>query len=135
MIVSGKAPPQFDELYAALLELKVRFRKPDSWYARAIARVLLGVRQVEERHWLVPGLPGDSYSLYNVWLTREGKYICDCYGRLYGYKRERGICTHVASVMLARRWKELKRALGCDSDKLPGDHSNAVPGQRHGHHD
>lgn len=115
-IVSGEAPPGFDELYAALLELRVHFSKSQSWYTRAVARVLLGVRQVGERHWVVPSLPGDAYQLYNVWLTCEGKYACDCYTHLYGSRRERSICTHAASVMLARRLEELMRALGRNAD-------------------
>jgi len=111
-IAAGSPPPEYDELYAALLELRVTFSKSESWYVRAVARVLLGVRRVGERHWIVPSLPGDAYDAYNVWLTRDGRYMCDCYARSYGQLRERSICTHVAAVMLARRWEGLRRALG-----------------------
>ncbi|MEM0459474.1 MAG: hypothetical protein QXZ31_06365 [Thermofilaceae archaeon] len=135
MIVSGKVPSDYDELYAALLELRVLFDKPPSWYTRAVARVLLGIREVGERHWLVPGLPGDAYPLYNVRSTGEGRYVCDCYGHLYGFTRERSICTHVASVMLTRRWAEIRRVLGRDTGEPSGGRSDAVADQRDCHYD
>lgn len=108
----GEQLEGLEELYAAVLDLKVSFdRKAKSWYVRALARVLLGPRRLSERHWLVPGgLPGDRYEFYNVWLSRDGKYRCDCYGRTFGERRGREVCTHVAAVMLARRWEEIATA-------------------------
>ncbi len=134
-VAAGEEPEGCEGLYAALLELRVSFRKPASWYERALARVLLGVRRVGEGHWLVPGLPGDRYPLYNVWLGREGRYYCDCYVRLYGWRRRRAVCTHVASVMLARRWEELRRALAGDPGEAPRQGPYRVAGQRDGEHD
>lgn len=110
-ILAGEPPPGYEELYAAYLELKVTFDKPTSWYFRALTRVIMGVRRVGKRHWLVPGIPGDRYPVYNVWLSKEGKYVCDCYGRAYGDRRSKMICTHVAAVLLVRRRDELKRLL------------------------
>lgn len=110
-ILAGDPPEGYEELFAAYLELKVVFNKPASWYLRALMRVVMGVRQVSKRHWLVPGIPGDQYPVYNVRLSREGKYMCDCYGRAYGDRRSRMVCTHVAATMLARRCEELKRLL------------------------
>ena len=118
-ILAGEPPPGYEELYAAYLELRVIFDKPTSWYLRALARAIMGVRQVGRRHWLVPGIPGDHYSMYNVWLSRGGRYVCDCYGRAYGNRRSRMICTHVAAVQLTRRRDELERVLrkGHDSTR------------------
>ncbi|MCS7104124.1 MAG: hypothetical protein NZ954_00975 [Thermofilaceae archaeon] len=110
-IVKGQPPAEYDELYAALLELKVSFSKPESWFLKTTARAIIGVKQVGEKHWIVPGLQGDYYGLYNVWLVRGGKYRCDCHNRLFGSSREKSVCTHVASVILSRRWVELKRSL------------------------
>lgn len=107
--MAGEPVEGYEELYAALLEIKVLFNKPPSWYERALARAILGVRQVGERRWLVPGLPGDYYPFYSVWLSVDGRYKCDCYLRSFGRFREKAICTHIAGVMLSRRWRRLKR--------------------------
>lgn len=107
--MAGEPVKGYEELYATLLEMKVLFNKPPSWYERALARAILGVRQVGERRWLVPGLPGDYYPFYRVWLSVDGRYRCDCYLRSFGRFREKAICTHIAGVMVSRRWRRLKR--------------------------
>lgn len=131
-IVAGEPPREYEELYAALLELRVRFSKPNTWYVRAVARVLLGVRSVGRQHWLVPGLPGDRFEFYNVWLGRGGKYSCDCYSRRYGKSRELRVCTHVASVMLARRWEELRKALLNNAYEFSSSGSNGIADEGNG---
>lgn len=110
--MAGEPVEGYEELHAVFLELRVLFSKPSSWYERALARVILGVRQVGERYWLVPSLPGDYHAFYNVWLSADGKYKCDCHSRIFGNSREKAIYTHVASVMVSRRWERLKRDLG-----------------------
>ena len=103
-VLAGDPPPGYESLYAALLELRVRFDKPRSWYYRALVRAIVGVRRISEKHWLVAGVfPDDYYRAYNVWLNRRGEYECDCYYRRYGKRRRKSICTHVAAVILSRR--------------------------------
>ncbi len=98
-------------LLEALTLLKASFpQKSESWFLRALARYLAGIRKVSYNHWLVPGLPElrDTRPWYNVWL-RDGTYRCDCYARLYGKTREKSVCTHVAAVMLARRYERITK--------------------------
>ncbi|MEM1509823.1 MAG: hypothetical protein QW291_07955 [Thermofilaceae archaeon] len=111
-VIAGEPIEGYQELYTVFLELRVLFSKSSSWYERALARAILGVRQVGEGHWLVPSLPGDYHAFYNVWLSAEGKYKCDCHSRTFGSSREKSICTHVAGVIISRRWEKLKRDLG-----------------------
>jgi len=88
--------------------LKEKFpNKSDSWYARALARALVGVKKVSSNHWLVKGFKyfGDSSSLYNIIQLKDGKYVCDCYSRAFGFYRRGKVCTHIASVILARKMK------------------------------
>lgn len=104
----GLPDPGDDSLIEALRELMALFPdKSDSWFERAVMRVLLGVRR-KRGYWLVPGLPelGDRYTVYGV-VFKGGRYVCDCYLRMYGRTREKVICTHVAAVMLARRQRKL----------------------------
>ncbi len=105
----GLPSPDDSSLVEALRELMSLFpSKTDSWFERAVIRVLIGVKGKRGSYWLVPGLPelGDKYALYGV-TYRDGKYVCDCYLRMYGRTREKVICTHVAAVMLARRQRKL----------------------------
>ena len=55
---------------------------------------------------------GDWKPLYQVWFSkREGRWYCTCYFSQFGVLRQRDICTHVAAVMLYRRYKKaLERA-------------------------
>ena len=108
----GLKPENFELLGNAIKSLKNSFpNKAESWYIRASIRVLLGVKKISYRHWQVKGLKmlGDAYPFYNVYLTKEGKYICDCYSRTYGYVRRAKICTHVAAVIIAKKLKNEQR--------------------------
>jgi len=110
LVVHGEAPPEYESLVEALRELRLTFSsKTDSWAFRAVYRCLLGVKRVGERHWLVKGSKklGDKYPYYNVWLTSNGTYRCDCYYRAWGRRRRKEICTHVAAVILHRRQRKL----------------------------
>jgi len=93
-------------LMDALDEVRSKFPgKSDSWYVRAVLRVLSGVKRVRKDHWIVPGshVLGDYYPYYNVVMTKDGKYTCDCHVHAYGYVRKSRICTHIAAVMVYRR--------------------------------
>ncbi|WP_333639369.1 SWIM zinc finger family protein [Pyrobaculum aerophilum] len=95
-------------LYAAIEQLKEDFPgKSYSWIKRALLR-LGDVKEVREDFYLVEGRRelGDWKPLYQVWLSqREGKWYCTCYFSTFGMRRRRDICTHVAAVMLFRRYK------------------------------
>ena len=93
-------------LMDALDEVRSKFPgKSDSWYVRAVLRILSGVKRVHKDHWIVPGLNtlGDYYPYYNVKMTKDGKYTCDCHVHAYGYTRRSRVCTHIAAVMVYRR--------------------------------
>ena len=82
--------------------------KSYSWIKRALLR-LGDVKEVREDLYLVEGRRelGDWKPLYQVWLSqREGKWYCTCYFSTFGMRRRRDICTHVAAVMLFRRYKK-----------------------------
>ena len=90
-------------LMDALDEVRSKFPgKSDSWYVRAVLRILSGVKKVCKDHWIVPGLNtlGDYYPYYNVVLGSDGRYVCDCHVHAYGYVRKSRICTHIAAVMV-----------------------------------
>ncbi len=82
--------------------------KPRSWIRRALLR-LGDVREVRENLYLVYGRRelGDWKPLYQVWFSeREGRWFCTCYASAFGSRRRREICTHIAAVMLYRRYKK-----------------------------
>ena len=97
-----------DPLRMAVEKLRVDFPgKSYSWIKRALLR-LGDVKEVREDFYLVEGRRelGDWKPLYQVWLSqREGKWYCTCYFSTFGMRRRRDICTHVAAVMLFRRYK------------------------------
>ena len=79
--------------------------RPHSWIKRAVLR-LGDVREVRDGLYVVYGRRelGDWKPLYHVWLSeREGRWLCTCYFGAYGWRRM--ICTHVAAVMLFRRYR------------------------------
>lgn len=81
--------------------------KSYSWIMRAIVRAFY-VRESGENRWIVEGLSelGDLYSYYVVmFFDSTNRYSCSCYNTSYGYVRRRKICTHIAAVMLYRRWR------------------------------
>ena len=102
----GVRPDYVLTIIDAINDLRLSFPgKSSSWYERALIRAFAGVKKVSDNHWIVKGFPelGDEYSHYNVVLSRDGKYVCDCMYRMWGYVRKAKICTHVAAVMLHRR--------------------------------
>lgn len=81
--------------------------KSDSWILRAIIRAML-TKQIERNRWRVEGLQelGDLYGYYIVsYYEYPSKYFCTCYNTMYGYVRKAKICTHIAGVILYRRWR------------------------------
>jgi len=67
------------------------------------------VREVRENLYLVQGRRelGDWKLLYQVWYSeREGRWHCTCYASAFGFRRRREICTHIAAVMLYRRYRK-----------------------------
>jgi hypothetical protein len=82
--------------------------KSRSWIKRALLR-LEDVREVRENLYLVYGRRelGDWKPLYQVWFSEsEGRWFCTCYLSAFGFRRRREICTHIAAVMLYRRYKK-----------------------------
>jgi len=103
-----------DPLRLALERLRRDFPgKSRSWVKRALLR-LPYVREVREGLYVVEGVRelGDWKPLYQVWWSeREKRWECTCYYSTWGWRRRRGICTHVASVLLYRRFKRAVEAV------------------------
>ena len=93
-------------LEIAIEKLRADFPgKSYSWVKRALLR-LGDVREVRDSLYLVEGRRelGDWKPLYQVWFS-QGKWYCTCYFTAFGIRRRRNICTHVAAVLLYRRYK------------------------------
>jgi len=103
-----------DPLRRAVESLREDFPgKSYSWIKRALLR-LGDVREVRENLYLVYGRRelGDWKPLYQVWFSeREGRWYCTCYASAFGFRRRREICTHIAAVMLYRRYKKALQRL------------------------
>jgi hypothetical protein len=98
-----------DPLRRAVQSLREDFPgKSYSWIKRALLR-LGDVREVRENLYLVYGRRelGDWKPLYQVWFSeREGRWHCTCYASAFGFRRRKEICTHIAAVMLYRRYRK-----------------------------
>ena len=98
-----------DPLRRAVESLSSTFPgKSRSWIRRALMR-LGDVEEVKENLYLVQGRRelGDWKQMYQVWYSeREGRWLCTCYLSAFGFRRRREICTHIAAVMLYRRYKK-----------------------------
>jgi hypothetical protein len=98
-----------DPLRRAVQSLREDFPgKSYSWIKRALLR-LGDVREVRENLYLVQGRRelGDWKPLYQVWFSeREGRWYCTCYASAFGFRRRREICTHIAAVLLYRRYRK-----------------------------
>ncbi len=98
-----------DPLRRAVESLSSTFPgKSRSWIRRAILR-LGDVREVRENLYLVYGRRelGDWKPLHQVWFSGgEGRWFCTCYHSAFGFRRRREICTHIAAVMLYRRYRK-----------------------------
>jgi len=98
-----------DPLRRAVESLSSTFPgKSRSWIRRALLR-LGDVKEVKENLYLVQGRRelGDWKQMYQVWYSeREGRWLCTCYLSAFGFRRRREICTHIAAVMLYRRYKK-----------------------------
>ena len=98
-----------DPLRRAVESLSSTFPgKSRSWIRRALLR-LGDVREVRENLYLVQGRRelGDWKPLYQVWFSeKEGRWFCTCYLSAFGFRRRREICTHIAAVMLYRRYRK-----------------------------
>jgi len=103
-----------DPLRRAVQSLREDFPgKSYSWIKRALLR-LGDVREVRENLFLLYGRRelGDWKPLYQVWFSeREGRWYCTCYASAFGFRRRREICTHIAAVMLYRRYRKALRRL------------------------
>ncbi len=103
-----------DPLRRAVESLRENFPgKSYSWIKRALMR-LGDVKEVRENLYLVQGRRelGDWKPLYQVWFSeREGRWLCTCYASAFGFRRRREICTHIAAVMLYRRYKKALQRL------------------------
>jgi SWIM zinc finger. len=87
--------------------------KSRNWIKRALMR-LGDVREVRENLYLVDGRRelGDWKPLYQVWFSeREGRWYCTCYASAFGFRRRKEICTHIAAVMLYRRYRKALQRL------------------------
>ena len=98
-----------DPLRRAVESLRENFPgKSYSWVKRSLLR-LGDVKEVRENLYLVYGRRelGDWKPLYQVWFSeREGRWFCTCYLSAFGFRRRREICTHIAAVMLYRRYRK-----------------------------
>jgi len=98
-----------DPLRRAVESLREDFPgKSRSWIRRALLR-LGDVKEVRENLYLVYGRRelGDWKLQYQVWFSeREGRWYCTCYASAFGFRRRREICTHIAAVMLYRRYRK-----------------------------
>ena len=103
-----------DPLRRAVESLSSTFPgKSRSWIRRALLR-LGDVKEVRENLYLVYGRRelGDWKPLYQVWFSeREGRWFCTCYLSAFGFRRRREICTHIAAVMLYRRYRRALQRL------------------------
>jgi hypothetical protein len=82
--------------------------KSRRWIKRTLMR-LGDVREAGEGLYVVYGRRelGDWKHMYQVWYSeREGRWYCTCFTSAFGYRRRREICTHVAAVMLYRRYRK-----------------------------
>ena len=67
-----------------------------------VRELKFGLYLVEGRRELCDWKP-----LYQVWYSeRGGRWYCTCYFSTFGFARQRDVCTHVAAVMLYRRYKK-----------------------------
>ena len=98
-----------EALDAALEELRSLFPgKSRSWLRKAVLR-LGDVREVRDGAYQVEGRRelGDWKPLYQVWYSEEdGRWYCTCYFSHFGAARRREVCTHIAAVLLYRRYKK-----------------------------
>ncbi|NAZ34784.1 MAG: hypothetical protein GU356_11015 [Pyrobaculum sp.] len=103
-----------DPLRRAVESLSSTFPgKSRSWIRRALLR-LGDVREVRENLYLVQGRRelGDWKPLYQVWFSEsEGRWYCTCYASAFGFRRRKEICTHIAAVMLYRRYRKALQRL------------------------
>jgi SWIM zinc finger. len=103
-----------DPLRRAVESLSSTFPgKSRSWIRRALMR-LGDVEEVRENLYVVYGRRelGDWKQMYQVWYSeREGRWYCTCFTSAFGYRRSREICTHVAAVMLYRRYRRALQRL------------------------
>ncbi len=82
--------------------------KSRSWIKRTLMR-LGDVREAGGGLYVVYGRRelGDWRQMYQVWYSeREGRWYCTCFTSAFGFRRRREICTHVAAVMLYRRYRK-----------------------------
>ncbi len=104
----GLSREEYMSLKDAVKFLKSKFpNKSGSWITRAIIRAL-NTKELGNNKWMVKGVEelGDAYGYYRVtYFETSNKYTCTCYNTAYGYMRKRSICTHIAGVMLYRRWR------------------------------
>ena len=104
----GLTKDSYDMLLDAVSFLRKRFpNKTDSWIYRAIVRAFY-VQEIGNNRWMVKGIErfGDLYGIYRVtYYESSKKYSCTCFQTMYGNIRRRKICTHIAAVMIYRRWK------------------------------
>ncbi|MEM1638013.1 MAG: hypothetical protein QW247_09925 [Pyrobaculum sp.] len=98
-----------EALDAALEELRSLFPgKSKSWLRKAVLR-LGDVKEGRDGSYQVEGKRelGDWKPVYLVWYSEEdGRWHCSCYFSHFGFARQRDVCTHVAAVMLYRRYKK-----------------------------
>ena len=82
--------------------------KSRRWIKRTIMR-LGDVREAGDGLYVVYGRRelGDWRQMYQVWYSeREGRWYCTCFTSAFGFRRRREICTHIAAVMLYRRYRK-----------------------------
>ena len=92
--------------------LKKEFpNKSNSWIKRAFIRFILNsIKQIRNNLWIVKGIPelGDKFEHYEVvYIPEQNRYYCSCFEHLWGFKRRKEICTHIAAVILWKKYNHL----------------------------
>jgi hypothetical protein len=104
----GISNREYDALMDAVRFLKSNFpNKSESWFIRAIVRAF-NTKESGTNRWTVKGTTkfGDQYGYYRVmYFETARKYTCSCHNTMYGNARKRMICTHIAGVMIYKRWR------------------------------
>lgn len=112
-LVRGALRGEGGPLAAAILDLYKDVPRR-SWLVRAVTRFILGtVERRSKTVYVVKGVPelGDWHGEYIVQRVGERRYTCTCFSSAYGYVRRARICTHIAAVILYRRWRRIKHEL------------------------
>jgi hypothetical protein len=92
-------------LLRALERLRERLPRTSRGWMRRVVQRLKWIRELNPHHYAVEGRPnlGDRRPIYYVWLEDGRQWRCTCQTAVW----RRGVCTHIAAVMLYREYRRL----------------------------